>query len=146
MAVVTRRRRPRGEDAGSPDRNELSDRIRLARSREERRAIQATAIGLLSFRQAFTLFRHRPRFDRWAIARVVLGTSGYPRVRHYDVDTEHPAVQVFPSRRLAKAEACRRNKHQALPDGERWEAAPVPPEPTTFPDEVRLIWRETFGN
>jgi hypothetical protein len=146
MAVVIRRKRPRGETAGTPDRNELIDRIRRARRRQERRAIQAGATGLLSFRQALTLLRHRQRFDHWAVARVVPGTAAHSRVHHYDVDEEHPAVQVFPSGRLARAEARRRNKYQPLADGEQWEAAAIPSEPTTFPDEVRLIWRETFGS
>jgi hypothetical protein len=111
----------------------------------ERRDILVGASGRISFRQAVRGLRHRQRFDRWAVALVAPGVEPHSSVIRFD-DEEHIRVQSFPSKRLATAEARRRNTLQRPSGPERWEARPISPEPTTLPDEARRIWRATFDD
>src|SRR5665213_2913091 len=114
-----RRNRAADSRAGASNREELVDRLRTTRGAEERREILAGASGRISFRQALRDFRHRPRFDRWGVALVGPGAEPYSRLVRFD-DEEHARVQMFPRKRLAAAEARRRNKRQRRNGPERW--------------------------
>ena len=101
---------------------EIRECLRGSKPWSELEDILAGAKRRASFREGFKAFRHR-KYWLWALARE---PDDLPHVLQIDLNPEAPVV--FPTRRLASAEARRRNRRAPLRNGMRWVATAVSSE------------------